>query len=152
MALVDFDVVAADVLEWMLQVSPGNANRPGTAAITSRFIPSAAADINDVLLEAGLSASSVSSVTTPIAWRQMHDLVARHAALLYSQSLGITITEGSSAERMYQAVQAQIDSILAGRRVGELSNTTGPMGTRLHIGDDDSDSIDARRATMGDAL
>jgi hypothetical protein len=151
MALVTYDVTASVVKKWIAQISTGNTTVPGTSDITGEWINLAAARVEDAMLEGGFVSSSVSSTDHPSAYYQLRHLVARLAAVYYVQSLGVP-TDAGAAGAMVEATEKELASIANGRRIGELSNTDGPRGARLYLGDDSASDIDAHRAGFDDAL
>jgi hypothetical protein len=150
-ALVVYGVTAAVVLKWLAQLSASNAARPGTADITDEWIQLAAAEVEDALLEGGLSSTSVDSTTTPSAYYQLRHIVARLAALSYAQSIGLPTSEGIAAQ-WHDDLKAKLDDIRQGRRVGELSAADGPQAARFYGGDWTTSDLDAQRVCLDDEL
>lgn len=153
MALVTYDVTATTVLKWLAQLATGNATIPGTSDITDEWIQLAAAEVEDAMLEGGLSSASVAAATTPSAYYQLRHLVARLAALYYAEASALPVTDGLG-EQWRADCKARLAEISSGRRVGELTATDGQQAARYYSGRDstDEDTLDDNRATIDGAL
>ena len=148
MTLPTYDVTATIVQAYLAQLGGTSANLPGVANITALWIPQAAADVETAMRQGGLSSAAVTSATYPLAYQKLQDLVARAAGIKYMMS----ITNQAASKELAKAdekLKAELDEIVTGKRIGELTSSTGAQSGRMYLGNESSTVIDARRSLAG---